>query len=508
MSRSKNFISLAEHNPELIAEWHPTLNGDLKPTDVSYGSAIKVWWLGACGHEWIQNPNHRSRGRGCPICADVQRAITRRKNIVVKRGSLAENNPKLASEWHPTKNGSLTPYDVSSGSGDKAWWICEKGHEWEAQIASRNIGCGCPTCAGDIIEVGFNDLATVRPDIAAQWHPTLNGDLKPSNVTVRKGINVYWICEEGHIWNAKISNRTDPKQPTNCPVCSGKKVLVGYNDLATKRPDLALEWHPTKNGDKTPEEYTTMSNAKIWWFCYKGHEWEASIDKRTIGERCPICFGESKTSFPEQAIFYYLSKYTVAYNRYKTESNIEIDVFLPEYNIGIEYDGAYYHKGEPAKKRENNKNNQLEQMGITLIRIKETKNLTSVMDIQNTIYSKAGYSDEELTTTIKELISLVSKKINTTIDINVDVSRDRIEIYEQYVLSEKDSSLLIKNPILAKEWNYNKNGVLQPDTFTLGSNKKVWWICDKGHEWEATINSRNKGAGCPECYKEKRKRKI
>ena len=58
------------------------------------------------------------------------------------------------------------------------------------------------------------------------------------------------------------------------------------------------------------------------------------------------------------------------------------------------------------------------------------------------------------------------------------------------------------NPLLAKQWNYDRNGNLKPSDFTFGSNKKVWWICEKGHEWQAQINVRSRGNGCPICNRE------
>ena len=75
------------------------------------------------------------------------------------------------------------------------------------------------------------------------------------------------------------------------------------------------------------------------------------------------------------------------------------------------------------------------------------------------------------------------------------------------VLKGSDKVKLVKgvndletlNPTLAEEWNYEKNGTLTPDQVTAGSNKKVWWKCKFGHEWEAIVGSRSKGHGCPFC---------
>jgi hypothetical protein len=60
---------------------------------------------------------------------------------------MATTHPALVAEWHPTKNGDLTPADVFAGSGRKVWWLCEEGHEWEAIGSSRTWGTGCPICA-------------------------------------------------------------------------------------------------------------------------------------------------------------------------------------------------------------------------------------------------------------------------------------------------------------------------------------------------------------------------
>ena len=197
--KEKQYVS---DNAQLMAEWDFAKNDILgyTPQTISYGSAIKVWWECQNGHKWEASPNHRSRGRGCPECAKAQSAITKRKNIVENRGSLAEKNSKLAREWHPTKNGTLTPYDISVNSPERVWWQCskDKRHEWDAPINSRNSGSGCPVCSGHRLVVGINDLATVRPELAVQWHPTKNGDLRPTDIIAGTDKSVWWQCEKRH----------------------------------------------------------------------------------------------------------------------------------------------------------------------------------------------------------------------------------------------------------------------------------------------------------------------
>src|SRR5712692_4946039 len=127
--------------PEVAAEWHPSKNGDLTPSDVTRGSGRKVWWRCSVdsSHEWESTIANRINGNGCPICAGKK---------VSPSTSLRAQHPKLAAEWHPTKNGSLTPDAVRPGSNKKVWWQCsvDPSHEWEAVIVSRVSGVGCPRC--------------------------------------------------------------------------------------------------------------------------------------------------------------------------------------------------------------------------------------------------------------------------------------------------------------------------------------------------------------------------
>ena len=139
--------------------------------------------------------------------------------------SLAEQHPELAKEWDSAKNGTLTPRDVTLGSGKKVWWKCDKGpdHEWDAIVGDRVRGNGCPVCRGFKVVLS-NCLATLNPELAKQWHPTNNGELKPDEFTYGSGKKVWWLCQEGHSYDSVILNRTKKDKPSGCPYCSGQKV--------------------------------------------------------------------------------------------------------------------------------------------------------------------------------------------------------------------------------------------------------------------------------------------
>jgi hypothetical protein len=269
--------------------------------------------------------------------------------------SFGSEYPDLAKSWHPTKNGDLTPYDVTPKTHKRVWWKCEKEHEWDVRISDRSRGTGCPFCDGKRV-CKENSLATNHPELAKQWHPTKNGDLTPFDVMPKSGKIVWWRCDKGHEWDIRICNRTNG---TGCPFCDGKRVCK-ENSLATNHPELAKQWHPTKNGDLTPFDVLPKSNKRIWWKCEKGHEWETPIHSRTRknASLCKFCSGFDVT---------------------------------------------------------------------------------------------------------------------------------------------EDNNFAIKYPKLAKQWHPTRNHPLKPNMFLPKSDKRVWWICKRGHEWQSQIKNRSNGRNCPDC---------
>ena len=203
---------------------------------------------------------------------------------------LQSGQEQLLQQWDDRRNAPLTPEEVTQGSHRAVWWVCEKGHRWQAMVKSRAAGSGCPICANRSVLPGVNDLATAFPQVAEQWHPEKNGALTPRDVLPGAQRRVWWMCEKGHEWQARISAWT--YGGTGCPVCTGKQVIPGENDLATLCPDIAGEWHPTLNGSTTPQKVTPYSNRKVWWLCPRGHPYQAIIATRTSHHSgCPYCAG-------------------------------------------------------------------------------------------------------------------------------------------------------------------------------------------------------------------------
>lgn len=273
--------------PHLAAQWHPEKNGQLRPADVKPGSQRMVWWRCEEGHEWVSLVKSRTQGYGCPIC--------HKRKVEPHVNDFTVSYPELAEEWHPEKNGTHRPEDFVSGTKQKVWWRCDKGHEWQASILSRTSHqTGCPVCSGKAVAAGENDLATLYPNIAAQWHPEKNAPLSPRDVTAYSNRRAWWICEEGHEWQAIIATRSGNN--CDCPVCANRKVLVGFNDLATVQPKIAAQWAEDMNGMLTPEMVTAGSRKRVWWRCSEGHVWKAVIYSRAGKQKtdCPVCAGNVK----------------------------------------------------------------------------------------------------------------------------------------------------------------------------------------------------------------------
>lgn len=331
-------------------------------------------------------------------------------------------------------------------------------------------------------------------ELMMQWDWNKNNELglDPKKIAYRSHIQAWWRCRIGHSYKKKVYDKTYSKRDA-CPICNGKQVLPGFNDLATTNSILAKQWHPTKNNNLTPQMVTAYSNKKVWWQCEFGHEWESSVANRSIGRNCPICSKEMRTSFPEQAILFYLNKTTPVQNRCTTFGK-EIDVYLPEYKIGIEYNGKYWHKNKTEIDK--NKVDFFRNKGIRIISVIEAEDNIISYDTIQYIY------DKTLDWCIINLLKIIG--IN---DVLIDTKKDRFLIYDQYITMKKKNSFGEHYPQLAEEWLQEKNGKLTPYMVSCSSNKIVWWKCkDCGHEWEASVNGRSNGSGCIKCSNKKRAR--
>ena len=302
---------------------------------------------------------------------------------------------------------------------------------------------------------------------------------------------VWWKCHKGedHEWKAAIRDRNEGG---GCGVCANRIVVLS-NCLATLKPELAKEWHPTKNGKLTPYDVAPGSHKKVWWKCPRGddHEWKATVIHRSYGTGCPICSNAS--SAPELRIYCELKTIFPSIQHRVILLGHEVDIYIPHIQVGIEYDGEYWHRDKLQKDIE--KNLALNST-ILLIRIRE-KGLPRLED-----------TDIELTmknisvAVIKKILRIILEhrkikypetidRVNEYFKCTDWIASDRfnkLQVERNHVVFENSISYLF--PDLAKQWHPTKNDPLLPEHFTPGSVKKVWWQNHFGREWQATINSR------------------
>lgn len=287
-------IEIAKENcivtthPQIAAQWHPTLNGELTPFDVREGSTDRVWWLCDKGHEWKTEVRVRcQRNNGCPCCSG--------RNVIKGETDLESQRPYLVREWDFEENGACTPDKVSVYSPNKVGWKCSKGHKWIASIAKRTSrGQGCPYCSGRRAIPGETDIATQNPEIMHLWDYKKNSDegIYPTNIKPNSDTETWWKCAKGHSWKTKTKYIV---RGHRCPYCTGYKIIQGENDFATLAPkELLLEWDYDKN-TISPDMIALRYSKKVWWKCCNNHQWKSSPDNRfkhSPFSRCPYCTGQ------------------------------------------------------------------------------------------------------------------------------------------------------------------------------------------------------------------------
>jgi len=425
--------SIASARPDVAAQWHPSKNGGLSPLRTSIGTNRPVWWLCPVSpdHEWLASPGNRiwGRGTGCPFCAGKRASIT---------NSVASLRPDLAAEWDSNVNEQASG-EVVVGSNRIVAWICstDPSHRWRAQVAKRaKRGHGCPFCSGHRVAAGTS-LSMTHPAVAAEWHPTRNATLTSRDVSRGSSKRVWWQCvrDTAHEWQTAVAER-GTAHATGCPFCAGRRVTPDRS-LAALRPELAREWHPTRNADQRSDAVAPGSETAFWWLCPAApdHEWKASPANRTAAPTCPFCAGRLASSTSSLAALYS--------------------------HVAREW--------HPAR------NNGL-----------------GPQDVTGRSQSRAWWrcSDDP------------SHEWEAVI-------RNRAVLgngcpYCSGFLASPTYCLLAKFPDVASYWHPIKNGELGPDDVPPMAKRSVWWQCPAGpdHEWYGPVYTATGAvatAGCPFC---------
>ncbi len=363
--------------------------------------------------------------------------------MTLKLKSLQDEFPEIAKQWHPTKNGKLTPNDVSQSQALKIWWICNCGNVWQASLNERQL----------------------RSKKRARTHCKKCGYKRLSK-------------------NIK------------------KRALERSGTFKNKFPDLFKELHPTKNKNINFDEITPHSHIRVWWKCKKNHVWSSRLNNRTsLFRGCPDC--KKNTSKIELRLYCELKKiFNETLWQHKLHKK-EIDIFIPSIKLCIEIDGYPWH--ENKFNLDQKKNKHIEKYGYNFLRIRE-KRLPKHFG-KNEIIDYFENSLNIYIAILNYILVGIDIKKSKKQKISKFINQNKFQATKEYklLLSKlpgpiKDEDRFDLNfPDLLKEWNYAKNNPLMPDLFFRYSHDKVWWICKKKHVWQATIALRTQGRNCPKC---------
>ena len=476
-------------DPQLASQWHPTRNDALTADGVLPWSGIKVWWRCAAGHEWRAAVAMR-RGHGCPYCSG-QRAS--------EENNLAVTEPDIAVQWHPTRNGGLSPREVTATSGRRFWWRCEHGHEWRSPVCVRKTSRGCPMCVRRRPSVEHN-LALLEPAIAAQWHPTLNGTRRPEQVAPRSHTRAWWRCVRGHVWQAAVVART--KTGSGCPVCARDAKSRARDPLTVTHPDLAAQWHPELNGDASPEEITYGSTRKAWWLCSAGHSWAAQVGNRSRGAGCPYCAGKLPT----------------ATNNLAVHNPALAAQWHPSLNRGVRPADVTPFAGRkswwlcPAGHEWASKVADRNRAGHGCPYCAgHLATPTNNLAVRNPALAARWHPTRNGTVTPADVTVMSSRRVHWLCSEGhawqAVISNRGVGVGCPYCagkLPTAANNLAVQNPALAGQWHPTRNGSLTPADVTPFAGRRIAWLCACGYQWTAALNNRQRASGCPGCQRSPR----
>ena len=452
----KGYNDLQSCFPELACEWDEELNFPLSPDAIYYGSSAKIWWCcQTCQNKWLTSPRSRTlrHQTGCPKCANTKRTLSHHKTFISKNGCITD--PLLLKEWNYPKNVGLTPYDFTPSSNQKVWWICSKcEYEWEARIGNRyQNGRGCPCCSNQVVIPGRNDLATVNPQLAKEWHPSKN-KLSPSDVTIGSGKKVWWICPIGHEYLASILHRG---HGTNCPICnSGRQ---------TSFAEQAIYYYVKQ---MFPDAINRCSNV---------------LDSRM---ELDIYIPSLRVAIEYDGSFWHRKPQAKAREKKKYEMCREKGISL-------------WRIREDTENVENPAPTTVTGQASNFMDVKASRILYADPRGHNKNLDKLIYDTLMQLYSYSRLISAFHKKITNIITIDLDRDHNKILACTNTII---DNSLGKLYPELAMEWDTEKNSPILPEQILPGSSHSFWWNCSKcGHSWKTSVYKRANGTGCPECYK-------
>lgn len=510
METKKEKRILAFERPDLIKEWDSKKNIDIcSPDEVTVYSTKKVWWkCKECGHEWQTSVKHRYQGHGCPACANKARALSNsKKHALSEQYNLEVCNPKLSKEWDTENNKSLKPTMVSPFSSKKVWWKCSAcGNKWQAVISSRNNGTGCPYCSGRRPIIGKSDLPTTNPDLMKEWDMNRNAFIDPYSLMAQSHKNVWWKCSVcGFEWQAKISDR---KRGNGCPACSKAKRTSAPEQtiffyVKEAFPDAVNSWRAKWLLRSEIDIYIPSLSLGIE---YDGERWHRDTAKDVEKDRLAFEHGIQIIRFREEgcpaiddgSIVINLEPKDPESSYLSKAIRMLFQIIQDKYHLDMEYplidipaDSIKIYSSYEGNKKE-------KSLAYISPEIASTWNYEKNEGLKPE--NIANQSNKKVWWKCPECGYEWQATVNNRIKRGCPACADK-------VVWPGHNDICTVMPEMAKDWNYERNGNLRPEMFTVGSEKSVWWKCPLcGYEWKGIIygrkrsyDTKQKAVSCPAC---------
>lgn len=342
---------LVSRYPSLAKEWDQVKNGSLDPNCISPNTNMSVWWICPdCGMSYKAIVESRVSGQGCPNCQKWMNTSLEEQIMfyyVRKVFPDAINNyhadylgryeidvfipsRSIAIEfdgikWHLKKSRDLEKDKLAIENGisiirlrdsrreplndgsyeifysyrqDRYKYLKDPLEKLFNHLSDKyNVNCcikidirnDLQTIIEEFkLEKKKKSIAFTNPELVEEWDHELNGNTIPTQVTAGSQKKIWWKCRKcGNTWAATPKARV--LGHTGCPYCDGKKIKAGFNDLATKRPDLIEDWDYERN-TLSPTDVAPNSMKVVSWKCNKcGFLWESSPNYRFRRSKCPNC---------------------------------------------------------------------------------------------------------------------------------------------------------------------------------------------------------------------------
>ena len=489
-------ISLMEwckenNREELLDEWDYVKNKNLTPVDISSGAGKKVWWQCSLGHSFEAQISIRvSQNCGCPYCCIPPKKAYKGFN------DLKTKYPEIAAEWHPTKNGTLTPDAVLCGSAKKVWWLGKCGHEYTQAIVYKTKGGGCPYCSHKKLLTGYNDFATEHPELVGEWDYEKNTK-KPNEVMSRSHIKVWWKCPFGHSYQAQMDSRCGSSH-TGCSVCNkenhtsfAEQALYYYIKKAfpdavnSDRTTLGIELDIYIPSLKIAIEYDGLN-----W--HKNNRYELKKNKKCKDE------GILLIRIREESLELYDDCYCIVRHNIRTESSLS-DVIRDvlhdidnskHVDVDVSRDSAKIYSSYVVSRKSQNLSNLFPNIAKEW-HPEKNGNVTAEM-VSPMSNKKVWWLGE----CGHEWLMPIDVRTHQNCGCPICSGKRTLSGYNDLVTWCKNNGM----EYLLDEWDYEKNDIL-PSSVTRSSDKEVYWKCRKcSRTWKIKVDHRTREkSGCPYC---------